>query len=74
MKNYTLRRSRSRFNNSSSRFVCPATDVFSSGYDLNEFLLGLEDHFRNILVLKAAKSPEYLDISELVVKRSFIDN
>ena len=28
--NYIFRRTRSRFNNSNSLFVCPATDVFSS--------------------------------------------
>jgi len=46
-----------------------AAEVFASGYDLNEFLLGLEDHFRNILVLKAAKLPEYLDVSENYIQQ-----
>jgi len=46
-----------------------ARDVFSSGYDLNEFLLGLEEHFRNILVLKSTGLTDYLDVSENYVKQ-----
>lgn len=41
-----------------------AGEVFASGYDLNEFLLGLEEHFRNILVLKSTNSTDYLDVPE----------
>jgi len=39
--------------------------IFTSGYDLNEFLLGLEEHFRNILISKVMKSAELVNVSEL---------
>jgi len=39
-------------------------EVFTSGYDLNEFLLGLEEHLRNILIAKSTGSTEYIDVSE----------
>jgi len=39
-------------------------EVFTSGYDLNEFLLGLEEHLRNILIAKSTASTEYIDVSE----------
>lgn len=41
-----------------------ASEIFASGYDLNEFLLGLEEHFRNLLVLRSTDSTDYLDVSE----------
>ncbi|MGD9486967.1 MAG: DNA polymerase III subunit gamma/tau [Calditrichaceae bacterium] len=39
-------------------------EIISSGYDLNEFLLGLEEHFRNILIAGTMGSTELLDVSE----------
>lgn len=41
-----------------------AQNVFDSGYDLNEFILGLEDHFRNILIARTMKSVELIEVSE----------
>jgi len=39
--------------------------ILVAGYDLNEFLLGLEEHFRNILISKVMNSPELVNVSEL---------
>lgn len=41
-----------------------ARDLFSTGVDLTELMLGLEEHFRNILVAASMKSTELLDVSE----------
>ena len=49
--------------------VLMAKEVFDSGYDLNEFLLGLEEHFRNILVLRSTGSIEFLDVSENYIEQ-----
>ena len=38
--------------------------ILVAGYDLNEFLLGLEEHFRNILISKVMNSPELVNVSE----------
>ncbi len=38
--------------------------ILSAGYDLNEFLLGLEEHFRNILIANTMQSTELIDVSE----------
>jgi DNA polymerase-3 subunit gamma/tau len=43
--------------------------ILAAGYDLNEFLLGLEEHFRNILISKVMNSPELVDVSELYHKK-----
>ncbi|MGD9898603.1 MAG: DNA polymerase III subunit gamma/tau [Calditrichaceae bacterium] len=44
-------------------------DIISSGFDLNEFLLGLEEHFRNILIAGTMGSTELLDVSENYLTR-----
>lgn len=49
--------------------ILTANRIFQTGYDLNEFLLGLEEHFRNILVLKATGTTELLDTSEVYLER-----
>lgn len=41
-----------------------AAEIFESGYDLNELLLGLEDHFRNILVMHSTGKSELIEASE----------
>jgi DNA polymerase-3 subunit gamma/tau len=46
-----------------------ARDVVGSGYDLTEFLSGLEEHFRNLLVLKVTQSADLLDVSENYLER-----
>lgn len=38
--------------------------IFSEGYDFNEFLIGLAEHFRNIIVAKTTNSAQELDVSE----------
>ncbi len=49
--------------------ILMAREVFDSGYDLNEFLLGLEEHFRNILVLRSTGSIDFLDVSENYIEQ-----
>ncbi|NOX87636.1 MAG: DNA polymerase III subunit gamma/tau [Calditrichaeota bacterium] len=49
--------------------ILSANQIFETGYDLNEFLLGLEEHFRNILVLKSTGMANLIDTSELYVDR-----
>lgn len=39
-------------------------EIFNSGYDLTELLIGLEEHFRNILVTLSTRSTELIDASE----------
>ena len=38
--------------------------VFSGGYDVEEFILGLADHLRNLMVVKAMESADGVDVSE----------
>ncbi|WP_456441076.1 DNA polymerase III subunit gamma/tau [Caldithrix abyssi] len=56
-------------NSDIKNIILTANKIFQTGYDLNEFLLGLEEHFRNILVLKATNSPDLLDTSEVYLER-----
>lgn len=44
--------------------IMQAQDIYKSGYDLHEFLIGLEEHFRHILVTRVLDSTDMLDISE----------
>ena len=41
-----------------------AQEIFNSGYDLTELLLGLEEHFRNILITVSTKSTDLIEVSE----------
>lgn len=49
--------------------ILQAQEIFNSGYDLTEFLLGLEEHFRNILITVSTGSTELIEISENYLKR-----
>ncbi len=49
--------------------ILQAKEVFDSGYDVNEFLLGLEEHFRNLLIVRSTGSTEFLDVAENYVER-----
>jgi DNA polymerase III subunit gamma/tau len=44
-------------------------DLMSRGYDLREFLLGLLEHLRNILVVKVTGKTELIDASDVTRKR-----
>jgi DNA polymerase III subunit gamma/tau len=44
-------------------------NIFLNGIDLNEFLSGLNEHFRNILVVKSTQSTENIEVSENYLKR-----
>jgi len=46
-----------------------AREVFTSGLDLNEVLMGLEEHLRNFLVARTMKSVELLDVSDALAKK-----
>ncbi len=49
--------------------ILQAKEVFDSGYDINEFLIGLEEHFRNLLVVRSTESTEFLDVAENYLER-----
>ena len=44
-------------------------DIVFNGFDLNEFLIGLNEHFRNILITKATNSIKHLDVVELYANK-----
>lgn len=44
-------------------------EIFFNGFSLNEFLVGLNEHLRNILILKSTNSIEQLEISENYANR-----
>lgn len=46
-----------------------ANKIFTEGYNFNEFLIGLAEHFRNILVAKVTHNAQELDVSEEHEKR-----
>ncbi|GAB4329251.1 MAG: hypothetical protein Kow0037_04230 [Calditrichia bacterium] len=46
-----------------------AHSVFSTGHDLMDFLYGLQEHFRNLLLATALKDPSVLDLSDYYQKR-----
>ena len=56
-------------NNDLKALILLSRDVFNSGYDLNEFLLGLEDHFRNLLITRTMQSTDLVDASENYLER-----
>ena len=46
-----------------------ASEVHTQGYDFSEFLQGIADYFRDLLVVKAGADPALLNVSEDVLKR-----
>ncbi|MBD3287362.1 DNA polymerase III subunit gamma/tau [candidate division KSB1 bacterium] len=44
-------------------------EIFFNGLDLNEFLMGLNEHFRNILIAKATGSTESIETTENYASR-----
>ncbi len=46
-----------------------ARKIFSSGHDLIDFIHGLEEHFRNLLLTSALKDTKFLDVAEHFKKR-----
>lgn len=44
-------------------------EIFFNGFDLNEFLMGLNEHFRNILIVKSTNSTETIEITENYAQR-----
>ena len=43
--------------------------VFSDGIDLGEFLVGFEEHFRNLLITKTLQNMEFIHVSESFKER-----
>ncbi|NOZ56389.1 MAG: DNA polymerase III subunit gamma/tau, partial [Calditrichaeota bacterium] len=46
-----------------------ASEVHTQGYDFNEFLQGVADYFRDLLVVRAGADSALLNVSEDVLKR-----
>jgi DNA polymerase III subunit gamma/tau len=44
-------------------------ELMSRGYDLKEFVSGLQEHFRNILIANATGSTELIEASDLIRER-----
>ncbi len=44
-------------------------ELYTSGTDLMELMLGLEEHFRNMLVTESMQSAEHLEVSDSISKR-----
>jgi DNA polymerase-3 subunit gamma/tau len=44
-------------------------DLFTSGIDLTELMLGLEEHFRNMLVTVSMESVELIDVADIFAER-----
>ncbi len=44
-------------------------NVFSDGIDLGEFLVGFEEHFRNLLIVKTLKNVEFIHVPEIFQKK-----
>lgn len=44
-------------------------ELFNSGIDLTELMLGLEEHFRNMLVAVSMESVELLDVSDIFAEK-----
>ncbi|RMH61379.1 MAG: DNA polymerase III subunit gamma/tau [Calditrichaeota bacterium] len=53
----------------SKAILLQARELFTSGVDLTELLMALEEHFRNLLVCRAMGSAELLDVSEAYAER-----
>jgi DNA polymerase-3 subunit gamma/tau len=46
-----------------------AHDIFVEGYDFNEFLLGMTDHFRNMLIVASTEKADDLEVSEEYMRK-----
>lgn len=51
-------------NGAIKEIILMANEIFETGHDLNEFLLGFEEHLRNILVVKSTGDTKLIDTSE----------
>jgi DNA polymerase-3 subunit gamma/tau len=51
-------------NKDSSKILEYAAKIFNSGHDLIDFLHGLQEHFRNLLLTAALKETKLLDVSD----------
>jgi DNA polymerase-3 subunit gamma/tau len=47
-------------------------DIVSKGFDIHNFLVGLSEHFRNLLICKDEKSIGLIEVGDLV-QQKFID-
>lgn len=56
-------------NKDSSKGLLLIQDIIFNGFDINEFLIGLNEHFRNLLFVKATNSIERIDVTEVYAKR-----
>ncbi len=44
-------------------------EILNQGYDIKEFLAGLNEHFRNLLIVLTTESAQMLEVSEVYKKR-----
>ena len=44
-------------------------EIFKNGYDLNEYLVGLNEHLRNMLLVKATQSVDLLETSDSITDK-----
>ncbi|HID39851.1 MAG TPA: hypothetical protein EYP36_10105, partial [Calditrichaeota bacterium] len=49
--------------------ILKTAEIIASGYDLNEFLLGFEEHLRNILVTRTLGTTDLLETSDAYLQR-----
>ena len=52
------------FNHDLNSLMKAAEEVFNNGLNIGEFLIGLSEHFRNLLITAIAKTPDELDLPE----------
>ncbi len=55
--------------NDLKNIILTAKKIFTTGYDINELLLGLEEHIRNLLITRSMKSTDLLEVSENYLAR-----
>lgn len=48
-------------------------EILKQGYDIKEFLAGLNEHFRNLLIVLTTESAQMLEVSEVYKKRYIED-
>jgi len=56
-------------NHDSRGAILLVDEVIKSGYDLREFVGGLADHLRNLLIIRSTESSELVEVSEHYKKR-----
>lgn len=69
---YYLKMTDSLYSGDISQVILLLNDIISKGFDLHQFVVGLNEHFRNILVCKNPETVKILELSENV-KAKFLE-